>query len=174
MTSKSAIFNRRVTVPVEAYHKSIFISYFEKKWNSYSLWVKINILLKVLKIWPFLTSQSDMNSRTKSPENRDHPHTDTTIPASFMKLFTLVFYFSLSQVVWGSSGKRRGQNQYISRCEIWGYYNGVFLCVAPSSVHKFFTQHLFINPAGLCCFTYLFSLSISTLDQLQQDSNQQP
>ena len=34
--------------------------------------MKINILLKVLKIWPFLTSESDMNSRTRSPENRDH------------------------------------------------------------------------------------------------------
>ena len=78
MTSKSAIFNCRVnpTVPAEAYHKSIFISYFEKNQNSYSLWVKINILLKVLKIWPFLTTQSDMNSRTRSPENRDNLHTD--------------------------------------------------------------------------------------------------
>ena len=79
MTSNSAIFNRRVnpTEPLEAYRKSIFISYiYKKNWNSYSLWVKINILIKVLKIWPFLTSQSDMNSRTRSPENRDHLHTD--------------------------------------------------------------------------------------------------
>ena len=78
MTSKSAIFNCRVnpTVPVEAYLKSIFISYFYKNWNSYSLLVKIIILLKVLKIWPFLTSQADMNGRTRSSENRDHLHTD--------------------------------------------------------------------------------------------------
>ena len=51
MTFNSAIFNRRVnpTPPLEAYRKSILMSYLKKKWNSYSLWVKINILLKVLK-----------------------------------------------------------------------------------------------------------------------------
>ena len=78
VTSNSAIFYRRVnlTAPLEAYRKSNFNKLCKKKWNSYYLWVKINILIKVLKIWPFMTSQSDMNSRTKSPENRDHLHTD--------------------------------------------------------------------------------------------------
>ena len=55
MTSNSAIFDRRVnqTAALEAYRKSILISYFKKNWNSYSFWVKINILLKVLKILTF-------------------------------------------------------------------------------------------------------------------------
>ena len=52
MTSNSAIFNRRVylTAALEAYRKSILISYSKKKWSSFSLLVKINILLKGLKI----------------------------------------------------------------------------------------------------------------------------
>ena len=55
MTSNWAIFNRRVNLAsaLEAYRKSILISYFKKNWNSYSLWVKIHILLKILKILTF-------------------------------------------------------------------------------------------------------------------------
>ena len=55
MTSNWAIISRRVnlTAALEAYRKSILISYFKKKLNSYSLWVKINILLIVLKILTF-------------------------------------------------------------------------------------------------------------------------
>ena len=37
---------------------------------------EISVFWNLLKIWPSLTSQSDMNIRTRSSEHRDHPYTD--------------------------------------------------------------------------------------------------
>ena len=80
--------------PVEVSRKSILICNFYKSWNSYSLWLKIHILWKVLKIWPFLTSQWGMNRRTRSTETGVPLDTDKRpdqMPAKFMKTYALIF-----------------------------------------------------------------------------------
>ena len=49
------------TATVEVYRKSILIRYLRRSWNSYSLWLKINILLKNAqksKISKFVTLQT--------------------------------------------------------------------------------------------------------------------
>ena len=56
------------------------------------MWVKINIVYKMFKMWPFLTSQWGMPSCTRSSDNRLHLHTDIKRLANFHEICCISFW----------------------------------------------------------------------------------
>ena len=61
-------------------------------------------LKKMLKILPFLTSKSDMNSRTRSLEKSDHLHTDILKPTKFHEILRISFFKAKTNISWTASG----------------------------------------------------------------------
>ena len=122
MTSKFVIFNtvnlkglKKLALFGSASRKSILIGYVWKRWNSYSLWVKINRSAQYI----FLASQWGMTSRTKLTEYMHHLHIDIKRPAKYHEILCINVWAIMFKTVLAEA-VCQGQNQYIPR-RIWGY-----------------------------------------------------
>ena len=91
---------------------------FEKAENSTPCGWKLTYrkCLKFYLSWPW----SDMNSRTRSPEHRDHLHIDIKRPAKFHEILRQI---SICDIVFTSCLQRTcdGAKTNISPYHIWGY-----------------------------------------------------
>ena len=74
---------------------------------------EITANLNFLKICPFLTSQSDMNSRWRSPENRDHLHTDKFHEILFISFWVIAFISHLWPRFWRLYTRKRVELQHV-------------------------------------------------------------